>query len=115
MTASRPAADAFADAAAGLDSALVMWARSCTLVRGECERGLGAQDSAVFGRSAEVDVESQGSGWRNEIGIGRRDQFDGGGDLTRHRTCHPARLAGGGQGYPGQADCGTLSHSPDFY
>jgi hypothetical protein len=37
MMASRPAADAFADAAAGLDSALVMWARSSTVVASAIE------------------------------------------------------------------------------
>src|SRR6188474_2631580 len=48
--------------------------------------------------------------WLGEIATRREDQFDGGGNLARHRPRHPARLPGRGQGYASQADCGALPH-----
>ena len=69
----------------------------------------------VLTLKAGTELIQQRSRWWNEIGIGRLDQFDGGGDLTRHRTCHSPRLTRRRQGYTGQADRGTLPHSTNFY
>src|ERR1700730_14452178 len=63
----------------------------------------------------EIDVGWLSSRWRHEIGIARPEgQFDGGGNLTRHRTRYPAWLTRRRQGYASQEDCRTIPHPADF-